>query len=54
MRSFYRLLREGSLPAAALREAKLRMIDSKYSNPRFWAPFVLIGKADRRAEDDGG
>ncbi len=47
MRNFYQLLTRGASPAAALRETKLRMIDSKYANPRFWAPFVLIGTVDR-------
>jgi CHAT domain-containing protein/tetratricopeptide (TPR) repeat protein len=46
MKYFYRFLTEGKSPAVALRETKLRMIGSKYASPRFWAPFVLIGKAE--------
>jgi CHAT domain-containing protein len=46
MKYFYRFLTEGRTPADALRETKLRMIGSRYASPRFWAPFVLIGKAD--------
>jgi len=46
MIDFYRNRLEGKSKAAALREAKLRMIErhAKYAKPYHWAPFVLIGK----------
>lgn len=50
MGSFYRFLAGGDSPARALARTKLRMIGSGYQNPFYWAPFVLIGKAN----DTGG
>ncbi|MDZ7360467.1 MAG: CHAT domain-containing protein [candidate division KSB1 bacterium] len=46
MIAFYQNMLEGKSKAAALREAKLRMIEHevKYARPYYWAPFVLIGK----------
>lgn len=46
MGNFYKLLAAGSPPARALARTKLWMIGSGYRNPFYWAPFVLIGKAD--------
>lgn len=45
MRAFYGEMVEGRMSKAdALREAQLEMIKSdKYSDPYFWAPFVLMG-----------
>jgi CHAT domain-containing protein/Tfp pilus assembly protein PilF len=46
MRDFYGGLLDGASHAAALRTAKLRMIQQKdeAALPFFWAPFVLIGQ----------
>jgi len=56
MKNFYKnLIEKGLNPKKALREAKLQLLrDSSeiqgneilYSNPFFWAPFVLIGDTD--------
>jgi CHAT domain-containing protein/Tfp pilus assembly protein PilF len=43
MQEFYRRLSEGRPASAALREAKLRMIRSRWSHPFFWAGFLLQG-----------
>ncbi len=46
MSDFYRRLlgREALAPAAALRAARLRMMeDQQHSPPYYWAPFVLVG-----------
>ncbi len=47
MTNFYREIfnrsNSGSY-ARPLREAKLKMINSKYASPYYWAPFVIIGK----------
>ncbi|MHB8654055.1 MAG: CHAT domain-containing protein [Terriglobia bacterium] len=45
MRSFYSNLQRTD-EASALRKAQLAMIEShdRYSQPYFWAPFVLVGK----------
>jgi len=46
MKAFYRSMKAGQTPAAALRAAKLSMIHSSahaYHHPYFWAPFVLVG-----------
>ena len=40
---FYRYLSEGEDIAQALRLAKLRMLNSKYRHPFYWASFVLNG-----------
>ncbi len=46
MMSFYGSLASGQPIARALREAKTRMIHSKYGHPFYWAPFVLVGETD--------
>jgi CHAT domain-containing protein len=43
MEAFYRLILQGSSPAAALRGAQLAML-RRYEHPFFWAPFILIGR----------
>jgi CHAT domain-containing protein len=43
MISFYRRLRDGERPAAALREAQLEAM-SEQPHPFFWSPFVLVGR----------
>ncbi len=45
MRSFYRLLQDGSSPAAALQSAMLE-VREEHSHPYHWAPFVLVGRPD--------
>jgi CHAT domain-containing protein len=45
MKIFYRLLREGRRPRAALREAALGL-KQQHPHPYYWAPFVLIGRDD--------
>ena len=45
MRHFYSYLAEGKDKAQALRSAKLRFLESKYSHPFFWAAFVLHGES---------
>ena len=45
MIDFYRGVLEGDDYTTSLRETKLKMIkEGKYSAPKYWAPFVLIGK----------
>jgi CHAT domain-containing protein/predicted negative regulator of RcsB-dependent stress response len=46
MKSFYQHLAGNFSNAAALREAKLRMLQSSTEtrHPYYWAPFILIGK----------
>ena len=45
MVSFYHTLRETRDKSAALRHAKLELIEhSPYYHPYYWAPFVLIGR----------
>ena len=44
MRSFYQLLRSGESATTALQKAmKCLQESNKFSAPRYWAPFVLIG-----------
>jgi len=43
MDHFYRCLSEGNDKAQALRLAKIKMIDSNFSHPYYWAAFVLNG-----------
>jgi CHAT domain-containing protein len=45
MQSFYRHLAAGTAAGAALRQAKLEMLDpAKVTrHPYYWAPFVLVG-----------
>ena len=40
---FYGYLAKKKTKGEALRLAKMQMLDSGYSHPRFWAPFVLLG-----------
>jgi len=44
MASFYRHYASGMGKAESLRRAKLKMLDSSYRHPFYWAPFVLQGK----------
>ncbi len=47
MENFYRYLKDGVRPARALRQAQLDLKNQKqYSNPYFWAPFILIGDTE--------
>jgi CHAT domain-containing protein/tetratricopeptide (TPR) repeat protein len=43
MASFYRRLREGDGPAAALRHAQRELLEH-HPHPFFWSPFVLLGR----------
>lgn len=43
MTSFYRHLRDGWRPAAALRSAQRHLLEERVS-PAFWAPFMLLGR----------
>jgi len=43
MSHFYKYLSEGNSKSQALRLAKIKMINSRYSHPFFWASFVLYG-----------
>jgi CHAT domain-containing protein len=43
MRHFYDSLASGREVGAAVREAKIKMIRSKYRHPFYWAAFSLIG-----------
>jgi CHAT domain-containing protein len=43
MSSFYRRLRAGDRPAAALRHAQRELLGS-HPHPFFWSPFVLLGR----------
>lgn len=49
MSGFYERLAAGDPPSRALAEAKISLMGSGYANPFYWAPFVLIGRADGRA-----
>ncbi|MBV6506120.1 MAG: Photosystem I assembly protein Ycf3 [Syntrophorhabdaceae bacterium] len=49
MREFYAAMLAGQSKAAALRQAKQHLINSRTANPKFampyyWAPFILIGQ----------
>lgn len=46
MTDFYgAMLKNGSDKAAALRQARLKMIDGKqFNHPYYWAPFILMGR----------
>lgn len=43
MDRFYRLLRQGAAPGAALRQAQLELFASHGGHPYLWAPFQLSG-----------
>jgi CHAT domain-containing protein len=43
MASFYKQLREGDGPAAALRHAQRELLE-RHPHPFFWSPFVLLGR----------
>lgn len=48
MSSFYRSLMDGKSAAEALRQAKLESLaDPRRSHPFHWAPFVMVGRANR-------
>ncbi|MBL8149045.1 MAG: CHAT domain-containing protein [Blastocatellia bacterium] len=45
MKEFYRqILKENKTPSEALRAAQLKMINSEFSHPFYWAGFVLQGE----------
>lgn len=47
MVEFHKKLKKGHRPARALQKAQIRLIQNqKYSNPIYWAPFVLIGDSE--------
>ena len=43
MSEFYQKLKMGMNKAAALRQAQLSLLQGKYSHPRFWSAFILLG-----------
>jgi CHAT domain-containing protein len=43
MKKMYASLVGGESPAASVRSAKLAMIRSRFSHPRYWAPSVVQG-----------
>jgi len=52
MRSFYENLSLGYSKAQALRSAKIAMMNSSYSDPYYWAGFVLSGNASSKIKFD--
>jgi CHAT domain-containing protein len=48
MDHFYRCLSEGNDKAQALRLAKIKMINSNFSHPYYWAAFVLNGDSNSK------
>lgn len=50
MTYFYSFLSRGLTIQEALNKAKIKMLDSEYRSPYYWAAFVLIGDADRRID----
>jgi len=46
MKLFYEFLTEGKTKQEALALAKIRMLDTEYRKPYYWASFVLIGESD--------
>ncbi len=45
MKEFYGYLVKGVSKEEALRQAKLKMLGSRYSHPYYWAPFILMGES---------
>ncbi len=43
MNNFYAALKTGASKAAAVQKAQIHLINSEYSHPYYWAPFLLIG-----------
>jgi len=43
MNDFYAALKNGATKLAAVQKAQISMMNSEYSHPYYWAPFVLIG-----------
>lgn len=43
MRDFYGKINNGETLASSLRQAQLQQLDSEFSHPYYWAPFVLLG-----------
>ncbi|WP_371357147.1 CHAT domain-containing protein [Hydrocoleum sp. CS-953] len=43
MNDFYAALKNGASKATAVQNAQISMINSEYSHPYYWAPFLLIG-----------
>jgi CHAT domain-containing protein len=52
MEYFYEYLTEGKTKDAALRLSKIKMMDSKYRHPRYWAAFVLTGDISPLSQED--
>ncbi len=50
MKKFYRWLAQGRNIAEALRLTKLEMIQSDFSNPYYWAGFILNGDCESRID----
>ncbi|MFC2165829.1 CHAT domain-containing protein [Acidobacteriota bacterium] len=46
MKKFYEYLAEGKTKQDALCLTKIKMLDTEYNQPYYWASFVLIGESD--------
>ena len=42
MLEFYKLLKSGKDKATSLQKAQVKIME-RYTNPYYWAPFILIG-----------